>query len=685
LLFGGADLWRTRTTNTLWELDPSEPSIRQIGLAEPPPARAGHASAISRGKLVIVGGLASRNPVVQRRDVWIIDLERREARHLVDLSVGRQEASLWLRGDEIWVIGGWDWQDGRRFQESIDAVNTETGDLRSIATEGPWPSQQWTRTVTLDGAPLAIDLRGLYGETRVWRLETSGEGARWVEGVVCLPGITLASSIDIPGERALLVGDCVQELTVTNEEPEPLIDTPGPTPEAEEPLRPIRREEPSGGTPISDQEIDELISEFERRFRAGRSRRCDRPVLRGQPIPGPAQEDQLALMDSSGELRACYELIARAGSEIGEAMSSWDGWRVPLAMDDERAQAEVIAQAEGACEPVVQSLRRAVSHDDGCSPYLPSRRRFTEGQISPIRVTRAASIMARRSLREDRLPESAEISLNALRYCQDFGRGEAEFLVGLLSIIAAEPPSQTLELILNDPAPLPDPLLDQIDSELAALLASEPHPSQLLRGTRLDISLAVVRGVLPDLVPPELAPEDLLFGSLIADVTPRQAAGLALSALGELDRRLMAACPEQSRFAACAGGLRGLTREALPLPGPEADQRSRDVRAELVGVLEGEALPAYSRYLERYAGRAFRLAALRLHTALRAQIQHGGRCLRPEELTGEAWTPYLTDPVSGEQMIVVASEPGLLVLAPPWIPEDLEAQETHHPHLVRCP
>jgi hypothetical protein len=681
LVFGGADIWQRQPTSALWELDPTVPALRRSDLASPPPARARHRSLVSGGRLVLVGGLASLDPLTVRRDVWVIDRERGESRQLAELSTGRQDALLWLRDRELWVVGGWDWQGARVWQDSIEAVDLESGAVRTIAVVGEWPPQRWVLMTVFDGALLAVDRRGLHGETRAWRLEPEGDGGRWTEGTLCWPGAILANAIPVANAPSVLVGDCVQELVAGDRAPTTVVWAP---PEPREYAAPPRPEvgEPGARPVISEAEIESQIEERTRRLAENRSRTCIRPVLRGEPLDGPATDDMVALLELQGPLRPCSELIAREGETTGDAAIRWNGWTLPLPLDDERAHPQVLPELERACAPAAEALDRAVRHEDACSPYLPGHRVFP-AETSDVRITTMElRLLARAALREGRFAESAQLSLDAIRFSQDLTRGGSDFLLALASVVYSASAAQGLELLLDSPTPVPGPVLEQVERELGLLLETEPHVSSVLDGEMLMMSLPVLAVVRPELASSEIPRDPMMSLTSAEGLSPREQVGLSLEALSNLSRQLAESCPSDVLPSRCIAAVRQLARDARH---PRPISGEMEIRAELRQAVERLILPAFTRYLERYAVRLFRLAALRLHAALRRRVQQTGRCPTPDELLGPEWTSLLTDPVSGEPMAVVSLEPGVLVIAPSWVPVELEAQERHNPHRVECP
>jgi len=62
-------------------------------------------------------------------------------------------------------------------------------------------------------------------------------------------------------------------------------------------------------------EVDEIVRQIAATARVNRELHCPSPVLHGEPLPGPADDDLRAIFRPTGDVDACYDVLT-ALSEI---------------------------------------------------------------------------------------------------------------------------------------------------------------------------------------------------------------------------------------------------------------------------------------------------------------------------------------------------------------------------------
>ncbi len=273
-----------------------------------------------------------------------------------------------------------------------------------------------------------------------------------------------------------------------------------------------------------------------------RNRRCPRPVLRGKPLDGPADEAMVAVVESDA-LKDCYDAVKEARDEVQAYLMADFGAKEP--------PAAVLTK----CKGLPAALAKAVAHADACSPYLFGRR-GSPSLLPVVRGANAAAILVRERAREGQWESSFQLATDALRFYQDLGRGPGA------SLIAAMVGTAAFEHVIDDglrPAleagVLPEKLQAMVLKELGLLMASEPRFCDFLAYERHGMPLQLL---LPRLkgegwTPPGGFDADLLDetgkprpyveeGKVMAGMTHDQEAALSWAAMDKIHARMEAAC-----------------------------------------------------------------------------------------------------------------------------------------------
>jgi hypothetical protein len=468
---------------------------------------------------------------------------------------------------------------------------------------------------------------------------------------------------------------------------------------------------------VTEDELAAWRREAEAEADANRVRRCPRPPLRGDPLPDPADDDLAAFVEPPDDLAECVDTVQAVRTELlalrhpvdeppqglPRRLPGW--WR---ALDDPGLPVDAIRRVEQACAGLPDRLRRAVSHDDACSPYAPGRRRVPSVQ-PPVRLAQALEVLAREALAAGRPDRAADLALDTLRLGQDLRRGPVSWLVAVVSLVFTETAAGALQAVLDLPGALPDGLAARLSAELEQLAATEPHPAAWIDGDALG---TVLQELLPVLAEPGWEPPGGRNGArerrapiLVARGLPAaDQAALGWAGLRRIREAFRAACPPDTAVRACVDGLlaagRGLgaaAREPAGVAALEAELRDAGVderttaalRERVVAVIAGVGAPLLARQAPRLLGAPLWLAELRLSVAFRRLAEATGGCPGAADFTRPPLSA-IVDPTTGGPLAVVAGpEPGILVVRPELpLPrlEETRAPADPGPVLaLRCP
>lgn len=473
---------------------------------------------------------------------------------------------------------------------------------------------------------------------------------------------------------------------------------------------------------VGEDEVASLIAGILKEAEANAHRVCRRPVLRGEALPGPADDDIAAVVEDPGPATDCRasvqrsrDLVVAATRYAAESLPA--GWRprsIPYARPmDEPASgpAATLDEAEHACARATEALGRAVSHEDSCDPYLAGRRaRPVLAGLADL--THGIGLVARQWMREGRIEDAARLLLDGLRFFQDLGRG-GTWVSAMIGVALARILAPDIELLFDFPGQFPAGLAASLQGELTALLAAEPHPSVHFADECLDSEL---QDVLPNLMPDGWTPPGgwddgtkpgpARATSTSGSMDPRDEQALSLLALQEVRDRFLSACPAGCTREACAAGVASATAaapgsaelrgKALGLihaalqPGAEAGAQRTRLRKMMVESLVGLAMPMFAGFPARTQERIFLLAGFRLLAAFRQVTDATGRCPQPADFDQEPLLSARRDAPGGGLLQVEVNEPSRTYLvttaAPLWTSRPHDDPTESHPFLVlRCP
>lgn len=424
---------------------------------------------------------------------------------------------------------------------------------------------------------------------------------------------------------------------------------------------------------VSEDEIRSMDQEIKQIVERNRAKQCPRPVLRGEPLPGTAAEDIVAVVEGADDTRACHKRLDETSDMVFEALDQPEDYkpegfpaRLNRTPKPQSLAPKELLELEKTCAPVLLRLQKAVSHADACSPYLPGLHE-QPGYISSIRTSRLAASKARRLFAEGD-PAGFDLLLDVVRFGQDFGRGGTSLLETMIGVACTRTVLPMLEHGLNQKKPLGLELLQRIEKELGQLIETQPHPAEFLRGEMEAM-------VTYTLNPSKKHPDTILIGA-----DERDDNALALIALRETSQDVLSGCKQEDPPIRCEEHIRSvgeryrkshsgdLEKAEAMLRVAVAPDKVAAVRREIIDILKAVAAPAYDRYLRHEGQTRFRLGGLRLHAAYRQLAEKSKACPKAEVFDQEPLSGLRTDPFSQKPMRIEELGPGRFAV---WCPVPL--------------
>jgi hypothetical protein len=422
---------------------------------------------------------------------------------------------------------------------------------------------------------------------------------------------------------------------------------------------------------VAAEEIAELEAVLMAEVEKNRVRKCLRPVFSGVPTTGPADAKISEVIE--GEVhQACY----LAMKENHDAVAAYlDG---PVSPENKAPEAIVAA-----CISLPVAIAAAVQHADACSPYLFGRRGSPE-MLPAVRGGRALAVLIRHEGTAGNWKGAIDMTLNGVRFYQDFNRGPgASLMVAMVSTAA-------IIIIIKDGI---RPLLEvaippAAENNLAlrgvsALLATDPTFCDCMPyerwGIPLQLMLPVIKG--GGWEPPggfdfgsTPPPEYPLPGTKRLGLAAGQEMALAWVAMETVHSRFAEMCRTNHTPANLFKAMRTASEEILAKPRNSnwkrvllllfAKDPQRALRDWITDILQSVAIPAFDKYVIRYAQRRFILQGLRLQLMVARYSKANGTCPSLKGLEHHTFAQATTDPGSGKPMVVTFPQNGTLKLTP---------------------
>lgn len=420
---------------------------------------------------------------------------------------------------------------------------------------------------------------------------------------------------------------------------------------------------------VSEAEIGNLEQALMVEVEKNRTRKCMRPVFSGKPTVGPADQKIIDVIE--GELhRNCYQAVKEEADAVAAYLARPSG-------TDNVAPAKVVS----ACMSLPVAMSAAVQHSDACSPYLFGRRATPE-LLSTVRGGRALAVLIRHEGAAGNWKGAIGMALDSLRFYQDLNRGPgASLLVAMLST------SAVLTIINEGIRPLleagvpPDAEYQQLLRGLSSLLATDPPFCDALSyeryGYALQTLLPTIKGA--GWVPPGgfdhgIGPVEDAPGMAHLGLAPGQEMALVWIAMDGVHERLLQMCSRNRRLADLYSEMRATSDEIIARPKQSNWRRilgllgAKDpklvLRQWIVEILQSVALPAFDKYVLKYAQRRFSLQGLRLQLLVASYSVANAVCPSLKGLEHPGFASATIDPGSGKPMVITFPENGTLRLAP---------------------
>lgn len=369
-----------------------------------------------------------------------------------------------------------------------------------------------------------------------------------------------------------------------------------------------------------------------------RSARCARPVLRGQPLPGPALTDQLAF-ETDAPLSSC--------------LAAWRNTLDELPATEPTArQVEVIGRCAA---PLEAAVRAATGHAEGCSAHGLGGPEPSE-QSTVLFVGQLLGRRARQLAISD--PQAALwMLLDVIRLGQDHARGRTDLMLAMIGTAIASGAVEHAHAILDTTKPAK---LDELAAALEVLLASEPSFGEVAASDtpRVAIDFAL-SGLEPDSWVPPGGKRKQHAQPIDASDPDRYGGAMQLMAFSRLaPLKIAHACPADASLGGC---FNGFTRPAIPVPS-DGTPRSL-VQQALVEATMSQLVFTLRDYVVKRAQHHSDLIALRLHVEA---MRHG--CDR------RALTELATTPALGDAVQVTYAADAFVVRPPAWATSAIPAE-----------
>ena len=306
-------------------------------------------------------------------------------------------------------------------------------------------------------------------------------------------------------------------------------------------------------------------------------------------------------------------------------------------LDDKASTTPEVTALLAACAEVPAKL--AASHQDGaCSPFRVGIA-IPANVMTPIRLVRAAALLARAKARSGDLAGGAGILFDAMRLAQDAARGAGADYTYSNAVARAIAADQIAMIATAKKAPL-----DKLAARAKAIAATEPNLADLLRAERLAYPLYAFAGKLDGYTPPSGWTRD-------ADTTPFADANAAAGAYESWDAT-NSVLAEAAAEADAHGPLAALA--VLDRIAHAAPAHAPTTWAERREILRGTTASGFAEVLRKIE--ISQGASARLAYALAIRASKG--CPKPEDLHDVVAAP-------GSELVRIDREPKAMIVGIP--------------------
>jgi len=429
---------------------------------------------------------------------------------------------------------------------------------------------------------------------------------------------------------------------------------------------------------ISEEEIARYEKQVMDRLEASKVMTCKRPVLRGEPLPGPAAPDMMLLTEPTGSLATC--------------LTSLETFAKNLDMKKEvEARTPALLEIEKTCGAEIEAaLARAVSHEDSCSPYRSGARADLEVLMPRLRLAHFLGLRARVLAGSGDGVKALWLLLDGIQLFQDLARGRVTLISSMVHTASVGILLQHIEALL-DAVALAKPDVDALADAVDKLLASEPPFSDVLEGERdfLDLTYALAPLKPEGWVPPggwqggKAPPRGSADGTKPM-MNARDESAIMFLVSEEIAKETVAACPPGASYRVCSRGFKELSsRPATPntddieklysdlvkstaTQSLSPEQARLQIRSTIVQILKSIATPSFARYPEKRAQAVVALTALRLHLQVLRHQHFHGTCPDKDDFARPPFPALANPPVLGDPVGIAVVADGYEVTPPIW-------------------
>ncbi len=434
---------------------------------------------------------------------------------------------------------------------------------------------------------------------------------------------------------------------------------------------------------VSEPEIKKSEGVFRDRLAKNKDRHCVRPLLRGTAIAGRAATDLLVFEKPTGAVVGCVASLEKLAEKDG-LYGAVESRRADLVAWDQRCGAQVEA-----------AVRKAVSHEDACSPFQIGAFSQPANVVRYIQLAHALGLRAR--LLGDTDPKAAVwLALDVARWGQDLGRSAA-VLSRVIGDVVTELALDSVRVVLER-RKLDLSELDAIGAAVDKLQASTASTPDWL-ASELDYFLLyyafaplqpagwVPPGGWPDgNDKPEVAKPDP------KKLHPRDAPAMLMMAGDLISSKVAASCTASGSLMACHAALTKLVNakvggmysaqslvdaliaKAISDPAKLADEARLKIRSSVADVLADGIVASYPDHVARAGESNTRIAAVKLHIDVLKTIDRTKKCPAAAELAKSRPTKEL-----GDSITATIASGKITVAAPKWTTSKLQ------PYVIGCP